>query len=61
MYLENLHRTMPKGTLLPLPLICTPRFGAPVALGAGEEKEAFLARARAALLALSDVHARGGA
>ena len=35
MYLDNLHRSMPKGALLPVPIICTVRFGAPVALGAG--------------------------
>ena len=26
-YLENLHRIMPKGTFFPVPLICTVRFG----------------------------------
>ncbi len=27
-YIENLHRSMPKGALLPVPIICTVRFGA---------------------------------
>jgi len=52
-HLENLHRIMPRGALLPLPLLCTARFGAPVPGPAGDEaKQAFLARARDALLAL---------
>ncbi|MEO6169375.1 MAG: hypothetical protein ABIO84_00305, partial [Lysobacter sp.] len=52
-WLDNLKRVMPKGTLVPLPLLCTARFGAPLRLAAGEDKAAFLERARAALLALS--------
>jgi 1-acyl-sn-glycerol-3-phosphate acyltransferase len=45
-YLENLHRSLPKGAVLPIPMTCTVRFGAPVALAAGEAKERFLERAR---------------
>lgn len=45
-YLENLHRSMPKGTHLPVPLICTVRFGAALRLIDGEDKAAFLERAR---------------
>lgn len=52
-YIENLHRSMPKGALLPVPLTCTVRFGAPLALDEHESKEAFLARARAEVIALS--------
>ncbi len=52
-YLENLHRSMPKGALLPVPIICTVRFGAPIALREGESKEQFLERARAAVIALA--------
>lgn len=52
-YLENLHRCMPKGTFLPLPLICTVRFGAPLERIANESKEAFLERAREAVTELS--------
>lgn len=48
-YLDNLYRVMPKGSFLPLPLICTPRIGAPMMLSAGETRDAFLGRARAAL------------
>ncbi len=52
-YLENLHRSMPKGALLPVPIICTVRFGAPIALREGESKEQFLERARNAVIALA--------
>lgn len=51
-WIENARRVMPKGKLLPLPLLCTLTVGAPVRLGAGEEKDAFVARTRDALLAL---------
>ncbi len=53
-YLDNLHRSMPKGALLPVPIICTVRFGAPIALGRRRTKDAFLDRARAAVIALAD-------
>lgn len=58
-YLDNLHRSLPKGALLPVPMVCTVRFGAPLAPGAGEAKEVFLERARDAVIALADpgVHA----
>jgi 1-acyl-sn-glycerol-3-phosphate acyltransferase len=52
-YLENLHRSMPKGTFFPVPLICAVRFGAPLPRLAGEEKSAFLERARNAVIGLS--------
>ncbi|BFI94670.1 MAG: lysophospholipid acyltransferase family protein [Rhodanobacter sp.] len=52
-WLENLNRVMPKGRLVPLPLLCTARFGAPLHLVEGEDKQGFLERTRAALLALS--------
>lgn len=53
-WLDNLKRVMPKGTLIPLPLLCTARFGTPLRLQAGEAKATFLQRARAALLALAE-------
>lgn len=52
-WIENLNRVMPKGAFLPVPLLCTVTLGAPLMLEAGEERGAFLERARAALLALS--------
>lgn len=52
-YLENLNRAMPKGTFMPIPVICTVRFGAPLARRADEAREEFLERARAAVVALA--------
>jgi 1-acyl-sn-glycerol-3-phosphate acyltransferase len=52
-WIANLNRVMPKGEFVPIPLICTVTFGAPMHLEAGESKEAFLERARNALLALA--------
>jgi 1-acyl-sn-glycerol-3-phosphate acyltransferase len=52
-YLDNLHRSLPKGALLPVPMVCTVRFGAPVGLLQGESKDEFLERARGAVIALS--------
>lgn len=49
-YLENLHRAMPKGTFLPVPITCTVRFGAPLKRLANEDKQAFLDRARDAVI-----------
>jgi 1-acyl-sn-glycerol-3-phosphate acyltransferase len=58
-WIANLNRVMPKGEFVPIPLICTVSFGAPMRLQAGESKEAFLDRARDALLALSPKKAGG--
>ena len=52
---NNLGRVMPKGEPLPIPLLCTVTFGAPLERIDGEDKAAFLARARDALLALRPV------
>ena len=52
-YLENLHRAMPKGTILPIPLICTIHFGAPLLRVPNESKDSFLERARGSVVALA--------
>jgi len=52
-FLDNLRRALPKGSLLPVPLSCVARFGAPMRLEADETKPAFLERARAAVVALA--------
>jgi len=52
-YLENLQRIMPKGAIWPVPLICKVHVGANDALGAGEDKPAFLTRMRDAIVALA--------
>jgi len=51
-WIENLKRVLPKGALVPIPLACTVRYGAPLVLAEGEDKNAFIARARAAMLDL---------
>lgn len=52
-WIANLNKVMPKGEIIPVPLICTLTFGAPLHLSADEAKDAFLARASSALLALA--------
>jgi 1-acyl-sn-glycerol-3-phosphate acyltransferase len=52
-WVANLNAILPKGEVIPLPLICTVTFGAPVALGPGEDRAAFLARAALELAALA--------
>jgi 1-acyl-sn-glycerol-3-phosphate acyltransferase len=52
-YLQNLYRSMPKGAHIPVPLTCAVRFGAPLLRVAGEDKAAFLERAREAVVALA--------
>lgn len=56
-WIANLNAVMPKGEVIPLPLMCTVTFGAPVHIAEDEGKEAFLARAAAALLALREEQA----
>jgi len=51
-WIENARRVMPKGKLLPLPLLCTLTVGAPITIDAAEERDAFVDRTRSALLAL---------
>ncbi len=52
-WIENLNRVMPKGEIVPIPLLCTVTFGTGMQLAAGEDKGGFLERARAALLAIA--------
>lgn len=56
-WIDNLHRVLPKGEVIPIPLLCTVSFGTPLQVDASETKDAFLERARAALLALRPAHA----
>lgn len=48
-YLENLNRILPKGELLPIPLLVSVTFGPPLYLGEQESKQAFLDRSRRAI------------
>lgn len=56
-YLANLSRAYPKGAILPAPISCVANFGTPIALEEGEEKSAFLERARNAVCDLAEGHA----
>jgi len=43
-------RVMPKGEVVPVPILCTVTFGAPIQLREGESKVDFLCRAREAVM-----------
>ena len=55
-WINNLARVMPKGQFIPIPLLCTVTFGAALPRIDGEDKAAFLERARAAMLELRPDH-----
>jgi len=54
-YLDNMNRILPKGELLPVPMLSRVVFGRPMRLEAGETKPAFLERARSAVRELGDL------
>jgi 1-acyl-sn-glycerol-3-phosphate acyltransferase len=49
-WMENLGRLLPKGEIIPVPLLCSITFGAPLRIAQEEPRDAFLARIREALL-----------
>ena len=58
-WIDNLNRVLPKGEIVPVPLLCTVTFGAPLALQPGEGSVPFRERSRAALLALAPTEREG--
>ena len=54
-WIDNVQRVMPKGEVVPVPILCTVTFGTPLALAPGEDKRSFLTRARDAVLAARPV------
>jgi hypothetical protein len=54
-YLENLNRILPKGEVLPVPMLSRVEFGPPLVTNIDEHKQEFLARARKALVQLKGV------
>ena len=54
-WIDNVQRVMPKGEVVPVPILCSVTFGTPIQLLPGEDKRVFLERARAAVVALKDV------
>lgn len=57
-FVENTHRILPRGRVLPAPGRARVVFGSPLHAGPDEDKEAFLTRARAAIVALGGSHGR---
>ena len=53
-WINNVQRVMPKGEVVPVPILCSVTFGEPIALVAGEDRSAFLVRARDAVLELRE-------
>jgi hypothetical protein len=41
-WIDNVQRVMPKGEVVPVPILCTVTFGAPMQLQPGEDKRDFL-------------------
>ena len=54
-WINNVQRVMPKGEVVPVPILCSVTFGAPMRVEPGEECRDFLDRARGAVIALRDV------
>ena len=54
-WINNVQRVMPKGEVVPVPVLCSVTFGAPLQLEPAEDRRVFLDRARAAVVALRDV------
>ena len=59
-WIDNLNRVMPKGEIVPIPLICTVTFGEVLRLSPDEAREVFLQRTTDALLALAPKPAGDG-
>lgn len=51
-WLDNLKRVMPKGHLVPLPVLCSLTIGEPIHVEQNETRQVFLERARTTLIAL---------
>jgi hypothetical protein len=54
-WINNIQRMPPKGEVIPVPVLCSVTFGAPVALGPDEDRKVFLTRARQAVIDLREV------
>ena len=54
-WIDNVQRVMPKGEVVPVPILCSVTFGAPIQLEPSEDKKVFLARARDAVLSLRSI------
>ncbi len=53
-WINNVQRVMPKGEVVPVPILCSVTYGAPIAVEAGEDRAHFLTRARQAVIDLRE-------
>ena len=54
-WINNVQHVLPKGEVVPVPVLCSVTFGAPLQVQPGEACKPFLERARSAVIALRDV------
>jgi 1-acyl-sn-glycerol-3-phosphate acyltransferase len=54
-WINNVQHVLPKGEVVPVPVLCSVTFGTPMQLQQDEDRRAFLERARSAVVALRDV------
>ncbi|MDR1491559.1 MAG: 1-acyl-sn-glycerol-3-phosphate acyltransferase [Planctomycetaceae bacterium] len=54
-YLDNMNRILPRGNVLPVPMLSRVVFGPPLWIETGERKDIFLGRARDAVLRLKNL------
>ncbi len=54
-HIDNMNRILPRGKILPVPMLSCLSFGPPMWLEAGEPKREFLARAREAVRRLKEI------
>ena len=54
-WINNVQHVLPKGEVVPVPVLCSVTFGAPLRVEPDEDRRAFLDRARNAVIALRDV------
>ena len=54
-WINNVQHVLPKGEVVPVPVLCSVTFGAPVRIEPGETCREFLARARSCVVALREI------
>ncbi|MDT8989788.1 lysophospholipid acyltransferase family protein [Curvibacter sp. APW13] len=54
-WINNVQHVLPKGEVVPVPVLCSVTFGAPMQVEEGEDHRQFADRARRAVIALRDV------
>ncbi|WP_395670153.1 lysophospholipid acyltransferase family protein [Rhodoferax sp.] len=54
-WINNVQHVLPKGEVVPVPVLCSVTFGSPMRVEDGEDRRDFLVRARQAVIALRDV------